>query len=710
MQEPGAADRRADDDAKITATACETPAAHETALATAGSTLPASTEAPPISAGPRSTSPIRPLIPSERPPPEPPASADDRVFQVGDTFHQLDIVRFLAAGYSGQVYECRHRVSGQRCAIKVMHLADRQNARKLERSLAEAEGTYGLKHANVVEVLDIGCEPTGMTWILMEFLDGCTLADLLTRQGRLSPLFALWVVTEAAWGLDAAHENQIIHRDVKPENLFFTRLHEVKVIDFSIAKVVPYEMRTTEPNVRLGTAAYMSPEHLFGSEADARFDVYALGLVLWELLVGDHPFRDALHDQRRLTLCQFNAYPAPLVERLGLPPYLDALIRRATAKNPDDRFLTMSDFAQALLSTAARLRDDVAAGRLHLDARPGEPSIPESGRARSVYRPPVTGPALEVPGQVPSAKVLVAASPRPVGPRGTAPLCVEAVREAVQAPWYADSRHGGPSPPRTVKTPRKPAVVTELFAPSPAQTEPPLFTDATRPGWATRTTSPVLRQPRASSTPPSQLPPLDGASLTPPRPRRLPRMTSTVLTLVSSALVSGAVARWTSPLPDPSALPGAPPAQHPANTAATTDLPLPVATHPASLEDLADLPARLDVLDLPDTLAPLHEPAPRDPAPAPITPASAPTPSPTPTSPRHRVTPAASSAPRPPSPRGSESSPSPTRLPTTRPPTSRPTAQPRSPAPAAMPTPTPPTAEPRPPPSPAPSKRPERPF
>jgi eukaryotic-like serine/threonine-protein kinase len=250
----------------------------------------------------------------------------------------------VGAGFSGEVYEVRHQASGQRMALKVMHLKDRNDARKAERSVVEAHGTFGIEHANVVEVFDIGCEPDGRAWMLMEFLDGPTLATLIAQQGRLSPLYALHVAIEAAWGLDAAHENQIIHRDVKPENIVLTSKGEVKIVDFSIARVIPYDMKTTQRNHRVGTLAYMSPEYLNGAQADARFDVYSLGVVLWEAIAGHHPFHDSFYDQTLLLRRQLATEPAPLSEVAGVPAYFDEVLRRATAKNPADRYMSMADF------------------------------------------------------------------------------------------------------------------------------------------------------------------------------------------------------------------------------------------------------------------------------------------------------------------------------------------------------------------------------
>lgn len=489
---------------------------------------------------------------------------EERVFREGDHFRDYQVIRFIGAGYSGQVYELRHRMSGERCAIKVMHLADRRNASKLERSLAEAAGTFGIQHANVIEVYDIGCEQDGMAWILMELLTGSNVSELLERQGRVSPLLALWIATEAAWGLDAAHENQIIHRDVKPENLFLTRDMEVKVIDFSVARYIPYETKTTERNVRLGTAAYMSPEYLFGEDADARLDIYALGVVLWQLLTGQHPYQHALHDRQKLLKCQLSVPLPPLGERLGLPGYVDEVLARATEKIPSRRYLSMSAFAQAMLSVAARLREDIQAGRVALDVRPGEPQLPASSRARRVYLPPVTGPEADVQGRIPSAKVVVRSPDAVQGPQGTVPVNVEEVRALVQAPWYSERQSSKP-PRESEPTARRPPEAP-MTAPVMPEVNP-----ASGPRWATRTTAPVQREVRGEVEAGAAADALAAAETARPGVAPWARAAWPIAAaVVLSVAVNTLVTRWSAPqvifVPAPAAPPtAAPPGDAPSH-------------------------------------------------------------------------------------------------------------------------------------------------
>src|SRR5262249_13540268 len=153
----------------------------------------------------------------------------------GDRFYYFEVVRLLGSGYHGEVYEIRHRETGDAFALKTMHAADCASSSKIARALATAKGNYRIDHRNVVKVLDLNCEADGLVWMRTELLRGLTLQELIGRQGRLSLPFSLAAAIHAAFGLHAVHEAQIVHRDVKPSNLFYTQDRTVKVIDLSLA-------------------------------------------------------------------------------------------------------------------------------------------------------------------------------------------------------------------------------------------------------------------------------------------------------------------------------------------------------------------------------------------------------------------------------------------------------------------------------------------
>jgi serine/threonine-protein kinase len=340
---------------------------------------------------------------------------------LGSVFHEYRVVRLLGQGLHGQVFEVAHLHTGQAFALKVMRLEDRNDAKKVQRALTTAKGAYTIQHANVVRVHNLSCEPDGMVWMLMELLSGRPLARILTPGRPCSPLFALNVAIEIAWGLDAAHEVGIIHRDIKPDNVFITAEGVVKIVDFSIAKVIPAGIQTTQRGYGVGTAAYMAPDTIKGGEPDARFDVYSLGIVLWEMLAGYHPFHDAAGDVNEIIRRQAFVELGPLSLLLHLPEYLDVLIRRATAKDPNQRFFSVAQMAKEMAHVRDQLQEDAEAEKIVLRrAPPGEPTLrnPLAHRENRSARVPESEPAPPMPRE----RVVVATRTAPHALAATLPL------------------------------------------------------------------------------------------------------------------------------------------------------------------------------------------------------------------------------------------------------------------------------------------------
>jgi serine/threonine-protein kinase len=458
------------------------------------------------------------------------ADEEPQIFQPGDAFRHFHYVieRFLGAGCSGQVYRVRHRFTGDRFALKVTHLADRARADRVARALEGAVATYRIQHGNVAQVFDLGCEPDGMVWQIMELLEGQTLAALIGRCGRFSPLYAVDVAIEIAWGLQAAHELGVIHRDVQPSNVFVTAAGRVKVIDFSLAKVIAASLKTTDGRRPAGSVGYMSPEHLKNAEPTAQFDVYALGIMLWVMLVGRHPFEESLGTVVAALQRHLNDDPGSLVEAAGLPAYFDEVVQRATAKDPDARYRGMWAFGKALLS----LRERIVADR-SLDARvrfaaDWERRVPlvRGDRGAARYAPPAppveTGPAPEIPSArvyvtqpKPAPTVPMDAVPAldPTPPPGTAPM--EARRERPRsAPKMGARRlHTTPWAWAAVIVPVLAGVgagVVSLGRAAPAPPTPP----------PPSTAAPRAPLPVSASPPLSPSPPADARRSPPSRPRR----------------------------------------------------------------------------------------------------------------------------------------------------------------------------------------------
>ena len=403
---------------------------------------------------------------------------DDRnserwAFKPGDSFNQYTVLRLLGAGLHGEVYLVEHRLTGDRFALKVMHLEDVRDARRVRRALSTALASYRIQHANVVTVHDIGCEEDGKVWVRMEYLDGGSIGELLARQrGRISLQLAFHIAIEAAWAIDAAHEMQIIHRDVKPENVWLTAAGVVKVIDFSLAKVIPDGVQTTQRKTGFGTAPYMAPEALKGAEPDARVDIYALAMMLWQMLGGRHPWSEVLRNTTEMIRRQLHVMPPPLSSLAGLPPYVDDFMLRALAKDPAERFMSIAEMAQAMMALRDRLWDDAGRGLVDVQIPPGEPRVSTEPRAarqhHGTYEVSESAPE---PGHA-SARVLVAgAQSLPMGPGGTLPLASTRsalIEQCGAAPWSASTPTGEQATPQ-INPPFAPEMALSRATPASAR-------------------------------------------------------------------------------------------------------------------------------------------------------------------------------------------------------------------------------------------------
>jgi serine/threonine-protein kinase len=353
-----------------------------------------------------------------------------RMFKPGDVFQQYVVLGFLAAGRSGEVYAVEHRFTGDRFALKVCRLVERKDTKKMARALVEAQATYRLEHRNIVHVFDLGCENDGLlVWQRMELLDGMALGDIIDRYGKLSPLYAIEIALRVAWGLQAAHEQQIIHRDIHPWNVFVTTGGKVKVLDFSHAKVTWSGIETT-CGTRVGTAGYMAPEALRGARAvppTPQFDVFSLGTLFWQMLTGRRPYASCDGNVMLVVTKQ-------LVEGLGptgLPACCDDVIGRATARDPAERYDGMWSFSQALLALQEQLAADPAAVQEVWSPPEWErrrPIEPDSVR-QPEYRAPRALPRESPVPHVPSKRIVVSPA---VG--GWRPVAATVPMQAVDAP------------------------------------------------------------------------------------------------------------------------------------------------------------------------------------------------------------------------------------------------------------------------------------
>jgi len=240
----------------------------------------------------------------------------------------------LASGGMAAVYEALDTRLDRLVAVKVMHPALAEDPEFVARFGREARAAAGVSHPHVVAVYDQGRDPaTGAVFLVMELVRGRTLRDLLVERGRLSPAEALSILEPVAAGLAAAHERGLVHRDVKPENVLLGSGAggRVLVADFGLARAVEASPLTATTGLLLGTVAYLAPEQVAGGGADARSDVYAAGVLLFEMLAGSVPYSG----QTPLAVAYQHVHsevPAP-----GAGPAVDALVLAATARDPAQR-------------------------------------------------------------------------------------------------------------------------------------------------------------------------------------------------------------------------------------------------------------------------------------------------------------------------------------------------------------------------------------
>jgi serine/threonine-protein kinase len=270
------------------------------------------------------------------------------------------ILRLIGEGGMGSVYEGHHLRIERRVAIKVLHasLASEEAASRFER---EARAACRIGNDHILDVHDVGQLPDGTRYMVSEYLDGQTLDDRIAEQGRLAAPVAVSILLQLLDGLAAAHRATVLHRDLKPSNVFLVRSKAgqadfVKIIDFGVSKFQPLgggSMTMTATGAVLGTPFYMSPEQARGSrDIDARSDLYAAAVILYQMLTGRRPFEADSYNQLLFRIV-FETPPALDRWVPEVDPALAALVSRGLAKDPAQRFQTAEDLAAALSAWAS---------------------------------------------------------------------------------------------------------------------------------------------------------------------------------------------------------------------------------------------------------------------------------------------------------------------------------------------------------------------
>jgi serine/threonine protein kinase len=279
---------------------------------------------------------------------------------IGRTIGRYIVRHKLAVGGTGSVYIAEHPWIGKRVALKVLHVELAARPDIVGRFFNEARAVNDIQHPNIVDIVDFGVieaasanEPA-VVYLLMEYLDGENLGRVIRRDAPLPPDRALTIGLQIADALSASHGKGIVHRDLKPDNVMLVpRGRErdfVKILDFGIAKLTVNATgsQRTQTGVVIGTPQYMSPEQCEGlSTVDHRTDIYALGIVLYEMLTGRVPFRG--EGFAEVLVQQMSSSPVPLSAIApGIPPHVERAVLKALEKRPEDRFQRVADLARAL--------------------------------------------------------------------------------------------------------------------------------------------------------------------------------------------------------------------------------------------------------------------------------------------------------------------------------------------------------------------------
>jgi predicted Ser/Thr protein kinase len=411
-------------------------------------------------------------------------SMDDAGVRVGTCLAgRWDLQAELGEGGTGTVFLAVDRQDQARRAIKVLRRELSQDPEQLSRFMAEGRIAQTLTARFTRKVLDLGTAEDGNVFLVMEYLEGRTLADLLREEGPLSLPRAAKVVAQVAVSLAEAHAAGIVHRDLKPANIMLVRSadgEEVRVVDFGVAR--RQELNLDEVRTRqgfaMGTPAYMSPECILGDPVDGRSDEYALGVVLFEMLTGQRPFADATPMKTMLRHLH-DRPPAPRAVNpaAATNPQVDAVLQRALAKAPAERFPGVREMSRALQEAADSGAVPPLGPSLPDDLTPGPvPTLPGLERvmgARLVNQGDTPALALEAireaagaPAAPPVAEPVQAVSApaappdaAPVAPPDAAPdVAKDAAPANLPAAGQVSSRSPLEPPQATLETPSEAAV------------------------------------------------------------------------------------------------------------------------------------------------------------------------------------------------------------------------------------------------------------
>lgn len=397
--------------------------------------------------------------------------------------NRYEIVEFVEEGGMGALYKARHLSVDRQVAVKLLltGIGDTEAARK--RFVQEAKIAGSLSHTNLVPVYDFGETEDGIPFLIMDFLEGTTLADMVKR-GPLAPPDVIDIVLQICEGLRHAHSKGLIHRDLKPSNVMLLNEGDktlVKVMDFGIAKKVDDDaQQLTKTGEVFGSPFYMSPEQCKGLVLDARSDTYAIGCIIFELLSGRVPLKG---DNTMQTICKHLTEAPPKLSSLcRVPPVLEGIVDRCLEKEPEKRYQSVGDLADALRKAyivcvnGALPQDDEGSTRKITAATGIAPS--------AVFTAPVPANAVAQNDKKSSSGPVVA----------LAAAAIIGVCCAVGIPYLLNQNSAPTATEPDVVAVRQPATAVE------APVAPAIIPASSEPATATETGTPAATDPASSPT------------------------------------------------------------------------------------------------------------------------------------------------------------------------------------------------------------------
>ncbi len=447
-----------------------------------------------------------------------------------DTIGKYKLVRVIGEGGMGQVYEAIDPVIGRRVAIKTISLSVATDAETRARFFREAQAAGQLSHPNLITIHDIG-DQDGTPYIVMEFLEGMDLNRKI-RQERLSYDAKIQIMIDVCEGLSFAHGNEIVHRDIKPANIFITSNGRAKILDFGLARGALSDV--TQTGKIVGTPNYMSPEQIRGDDVDHRSDIFATGVVFYELLSGRKAFEGDSVATTLYKVLESQPQPLHLLDE-QLPPTISSVIERALAKDRLARYQTSGEMLNAVLHAHGQASRADRSNPITMPARPAMSVTPAPARrdlatiaAWSIGGLAIAGVAVFVligqrqrNTEVPSAAVVTplastpiaatatapvpTATPEPAPPPAPPPVAPSLATKAAKAPPPKPVPAVQPAAPERTPAPPPAAVAPQAetkVAPPPAPTPAPVAAAPTESKATTERPTPAAAPAPAAAPPP----------------------------------------------------------------------------------------------------------------------------------------------------------------------------------------------------------------